>query len=238
MPVVKQRKDWTRQPQIITGVDWSNPITQGLLACWMPGISNHDLANRQFDGTIGDAFKSEAVSQGKAFVPNPDGRLNCLTAAQATEFTDAPLSFFAVAYTKNKEQSPNQYVFGNHGSNKGFGFQFLTSGKMEIVHGVNNDNWAYAQVTCQNNVPLTGVVSIPPGVNQSMFFVDGKKLTPTRTGSNTYAKSDKQIWIARHSNSYGNGLNGGVLLAGIYSRALSEAEGLSLSANPWQIFRP
>lgn len=237
MPVVKQRKVWTRQPQIITGIDWSNPITQGLIGCWTPGLTLLNHVTKQFapvSGPLNSAVSAEGVAL--EFESN--------RYVTAMRYQDLPgdyglLSVFCVFYCKNPTASgDDKRIFGCHDSGKGFTMEVNSSGQAQFVFGsVNGWQFMRNDTAVKSGEVIVVVASRPAAGVQSYGVVNGRFIQSGNPAG--YLASAKDVWMG-NSQNYGGGWagGGGILLAGVVARAYTEQECISLAANPWQIFRP
>ena len=215
MAWVERRVTRTTQPQDNVGLDWNNPITRGLISA--------PLANSL---TLADNVKSKyTLTSGLySLAPNSDGHS---LAGQVMRLQGPALNpsvdFTLLIVGKTPESTSSTTVAASAGNLwMGCGGNFLR---------VSN-----------SSVDL----SAGPATPGERFVLVG-----SRSGSNLSAWSDGvKGQTASVSNNLGGALNlmsysaggyswlGGLNLALVYDRALSDAEIKSLSDNPWQIFEP
>lgn len=251
---------WTTQPPAGTPIDWSNPLTEGLIA----GISSADQgpdilgsgsqnegSSKQWrDGEFGRAiyFPANSITHRHGFAnPNiPD--------------VDAPFTAFSVARTQTVAGSTSASLISTTVSDTGFtnGWmlkeeQFSNAGlglTLSRVNSGQDDNNASGFSTPINQVyafgaAFNGTGAASPAVNYVLH---------DRGNGTQYAQVAATISAPDTSNIIGyfvgsrmardgvinDPVNAGteIYLSLIWNRVLSEAELRSLAQNPWQIFEP
>lgn len=221
------QRPWRQQPQGAVSIDWGNPITQGLDYAVVNSV---EWVSRSVLGsTVGVSAR---------------GRTQRLVAPYKTS-ADVPDCTIVAnhRYTSNNGDYAGVvwgfYISSVVNSQNGIGYGELSSGGGD-VYGVNRANgggttWLYNNVATPYDVVLAtrGVIS---GGVASDVFLNGVKsgTTISQSGSNAFAVDSRRQFEVFLPTSTGKES----AFAYKFGRLLSDAEIVSLSANPWQLFRP
>jgi hypothetical protein len=226
---------WTSQPQSAAEIDWSNPVTNDLISA-VHGPSGKLITR---NGVISRLSQNTAPAKG------------CRSSGVSLEFDGANNSF-AHAFTPTSKQEMTFVVWfyqntsavadkrivsislssagsGNHwslgtGTTDGTKLKTYSSNSAESPTG-----------SIQNNV-LKRAAAVFTLAAMDVYDNGAKVATGTPAiGMTTY---DRICYgsLVRASNAAV--LNGGIVFAAAWNRALSPSEVKSLSDNPWQIFKP
>lgn len=226
---------WTRQPQTLVGIDWSNPLTQGLV-----GVVRPEFNREIFTGNVGTPQGGSNLS----VVPDIQGRgLRAATTA-ATQGMDYPgtwpringnMSFLLVsrmyAAPVTNVRTAGTYA-GSTSQSYGFSptvanFRFLYVGAgntLSVVTGAATDL-----------APHVHLLTVA-GTSETMFM-DGRRITNV-TGPGAITAHVAADFIIEGDNAGGSSTTESVFLCAVWNRCLQDAEGTRISANPWQIFAP
>ncbi len=220
---------FNRQPQYLAPIDWSNPITRGLISV-IDGRSNRDLLGNA-PPTANTASSSyggngKAVEYGsgtyETFAFNRSKIVNALTYVTLTDY--------------NPPGTPNSFLFGDvqasgTGYNSGlysngsvFSFFVKTSGAGTSINGTTAANFALTNLLHAGSYDGANI----------RIYINGKlEGTTAKTGNvDTGAFS---LNINRWNTA---SLHGGKFYLGMaWNRSLTADEHASLRANPWQIFQ-
>jgi hypothetical protein len=218
------RRVWTQQPQVAVGVDWSNPLTNGLILLYNPA-TNYEAASSVV-GSLVTAPLFGIGSAGRYSASNGAGYV----ALNNTKFpSNAGRSFFSVFSVGASAFNASRIAEGN--STNFQTYEVYRSGS-NLLSNLNN----VTQVTLGTITPIMTLSGVLGG-SVSSFILNGK----TRVTSNWTAPS----WSSPHHLYVNAAMSGSVSSAGgfqylvaLWSRSLSNAECLALNANPWQLFDP
>ena len=224
------RVPWTSQPQVPTGVDWSNPLTRGLKALLVPNVKGSGLYNVVPGGVQPTTTGTISRSTGPSGVGQKYGDA-AGAAGQTYTFPSGYVQTAGSVFWKGQRNGSGPAIFRDSQTN--------TTGTLVWDNGANAWN---ARV---NGTTLSGVGSFPQDTDTdflltgdtsgSVFYVKGASLGSVGTAWNW----NSSISFTLHVNT-GNAQ--GVLatdyLVALYDRQLSAAESKSLSNNPWQLFAP
>jgi len=247
MAFITRKITRTSQPQELVGIDWSNPLTAGLVFATDEPSRLRDSVSGVFPSATVGGIGSAVTKYGKAIDFSSDvfsyGNVDLLAGVTNATFQiiEIPNSTEQVAGIVNKRlahNNQNSYSIGyNYVSNQftveigsslgtqpiiAYGFNlasFSTSGN-SIVTTINGTAAAGEKVKLWNNGISVAIVSVPLDSAISGFFYGTAPLELGRVNSGALY--------------YG----GKLVLARIWNRNISESEAKSLSDNPWQIFEP
>ena len=247
MPNLLVPRPWTSQPQFATGINWANPITQGLTSANLPGVSRFDaVSGLQLSTASGTNTPSISTS----------GRVLQATASQSSVYTTASPAqltasgsilwagdLYAIpsgdgclgGITYNSANS-NPYVMlelkrSTTASNYGIYLAHSIGGNSNNVSSANNAG-----------APGNGYCYVGTATSGQQILYAGKIGTPA-VGVSSTAYSGALSSTSTSRIEIGDSLNArnpqsacAVML--MWNRVLSPAEVASISTNPWQIFRP
>lgn len=208
-----------------TQVDWGNPITRGLVEA----ISNGAMSVRPTAGTYTLATSSAPIAQGlgvqltanTSLASYVSPHLDFATGSSFTELLIYQLTTIPVAASR---------LAGN--------FLNAVGGR---VFAPNTTNFRYLVSTPTNNIVVGSAISTNPKIDVGRF--DGTTASYFENGvfSGSVAAS---FTGSGGTRNFGFGsIDGSNSVAGViplyigWNRALSDKEVLSISANPWQVFK-
>lgn len=201
---------WTSQPQTPVGIDWSNPITQGINPLPFNGANPFSNGWTLTDGTFGSAVSPLGV-----------GTKGTMRFSGPTVSTNTPYTVLVVA---TQPASTTSYsVSAGVNSRVWLG---SATGYMR-VSDLTNDLIAGA---CTLNKPSV-LIGTWDGTRLSSMLdgVSGQSITSSMGAGGP-------LLVMNFGTGYPYA--GNVALVLWWTRVLSPAELASLSANPWQIFSP
>lgn len=224
------RYQWTRQPQYPTNINWSNPLTNGLVSA-IP-LSGHafDLVKGKTYTPVGGVTYSSNLI-GKALQGNlTDAGIDLGTADFVSGYPITVAMWFqyigdnslyvhvslsGTNYRLVIGEGANKIYFGITASPGYFGIAGLTAGKMYHM-----------------------IYTVMGSVSHEVFL-NGVRLSLTEVGNNWGEPSAGNHSLGYRKNGstprYIRGQMSDVL---IYNRRFSDAEAMSLYTNHWQIFQP
>lgn len=245
MPNQLLPKRWTSQPQYPTGIDWSNPITQGLVMAYTPnsgGSIVNAATGRVFSPTVTAATIGSIGVKGLGML----GTANLtpvISIADASALT-APASgvaatFAYVAYLPLYSGASYTDLFcaGNVRINVNSANSFINrlgvsfSGVADIPTGITRTvNATWSVVHAMN---YGGTMDTVATSEQGSFF-------DSVAVGGVPGVTSKTVDFLGLSGSSGEGCAAGTLLYCVFAwnRRLTVTESLAFNANPWQIFAP
>lgn len=225
-----RRKTRTSQPQGPVGVDWGNPISQGLFASVVNTfdfVSMKKLASTTINSVVcpfGFAMQSDATTASFATIPKElSGAITVVSlvsrdaSAVATTFKNlAP-----VATNKSAGQSTFwEFSLGN---------SFGAGGDIDKPRFSTN-------AAGIGSIYLDGVLQ--SGNNPSANPLTNGRFYVVAAVATSGASSSGSGVTQLHGEANSYTLNGRTAVTHLWNRALTSAEIVSISANPWQIFQP
>lgn len=234
MSVLLTRGTRLNQPQGPVEVDWANPIARGLQIAAAPiGGGYKDLA-RNLAWTQVNGPTVEVTNKGKALKTvsgsSQYGYFPC-------DVKNAPLT---ILHTSILDSSSNSAVFSlgtASGTERLVLFYGAIAGQYTISP-IPNAGAGDTSFTTGIGDSHTSVLVLPAAATPADFYLNGAKGSTggnywvptgaiTRFYLSTRVNSTAGIFSSQRSN-----------LSLVWNRALSDAEIASISANPWQLFKP
>ena len=234
--------DFTRtsQPQEIAQIDWSNPITRGLVSAILPYIKR-DAVLQAFIPSSSGTTSTQATSSGFALTTAGLNSSIYTTATATQRVSEGTLLWLGDTYAAPSGSaclggvtydSSNSYPYVC------IEFKRNPSGGEANTLGLTCSN---GSMYAYNHQPMAGRLLI--GVNRPGYqaFWVGRVGAVSLEQQNTFSGSLASTATSRIE--VGGSLNSrspdaSCTVMALWNRALSDAEIRSVSQNPWQIFRP
>ncbi|WP_198116925.1 hypothetical protein [Massilia rhizosphaerae] len=233
----------TIQPQSNIQIDWSNPLTQGLVFAYTCG---NEVQGWGEDGRNGIQYVQ--VSTG-----NPVGRaINTLsgTGGQLLSSTSGYL-FGSPSQTSVKSGVYSLFSFGtgpssgiqsalddDDGTNRRFQFR-INAGKVEFNPFYSGGNGNVISPVALSATDLATGFAMGATVNGTAYaaYQKGIKTSGTPMPSTALTPNTSIMVGARKVGTTQCWLVGGLMLVAMWNRPLTDAEHASLADNPWQLFQ-
>ena len=233
MPAIILPSLWRRQPTVAAGIKRSNSIARGIQTLVLPHLE-YDAARGIKNTGSGASLRGTNLGVAANFNGSSDYQnySGCGERTATIENTT-----FALCYINS---SKTQIVFGQwkNASEASWQIYFDSSNRVNCTYLVPGPGYpgATGEAISLNTVVLIGASKSASGIRtwvngkgSSYSTPPGYELAITNGGS-------ASVEVGRNDNG-SNYLDGGVLLAGSFSRELSDSEWLELNKNPWQLFR-
>ncbi|MBL4763503.1 MAG: hypothetical protein JKY93_12505 [Gammaproteobacteria bacterium] len=231
-----------RKPIGPVEIDWSHPLARGLKFCWMPLNGNEfdlvadvrpdndtlSISVEPYKGVYASVFEGNAIVENgryllEAPVPNQGQTVLAIANFSADAVDTAIFTISSITAAgwrtllwRDEFASGDRLAYA------------INDGSTAIAYGattLTTDRW----------YPLVGRTSSDGAVSD--VFVDGKLDGTVDSSAITPSQADS-VFIGNRAGQYSQGMQGGLALSLIYDRALSDAEVLTLSRNPYQILVP
>ena len=230
---------WTRQPQIVTRMNWSHPSAAGLEIAVNPGIGLHP---RELARGRSITYASNITLATGANTPGTSGTQRLLSSPFRSIFVPSASAGLTIPAWPNVTNEGSLLIL-----QKGPG---SSNYWLEIGSNSNADHFPYAGLIYTDafwSSRWVNGVSNPPGL-----YMDD----PVAVGLSVKAGSQRFLWDGVLRSSAANastftlpttlrfgadgtqGFNGHFFLILVWSRALPDSELAELSRNPWQLFAP
>lgn len=219
----------SRQPQYLAPIDWSNPITRGLISV-IDGRSNRDLLGNA-PPTANTASSSyggngKAIEYGsgtyETFALNRSKIVNAVSYVTLTDYTPpgTPNSFLF----GDVQASGTGYNSGLYSNGSVFSFFVKTGGAGTAASGTTSSGFAIANLLHGGSYD---------GANIRVYVQGKLEGTAAKTGN-----VDAGAFSLNINRWNTASLHGGKFYLGlVWNRSLTADEHASLRANPWQIFQ-
>jgi hypothetical protein len=228
MPSVSQRTVRTTQPQTAVGIDYSNPITHGLVACL--DANRRVLINGSETRPLTLTNPARRASQQEFGSTTYQATMQAIKAPPAASSNVTMLSLF-IPSTDTAERAYGQLghiatgnmfsVASGDGTTAGVVRFKIYLGSTRII-GASQAN---------AGVPNLAIARHINGQSQNLWLNGVKD-----AASGTFTGNSLGFGFYGFNQSSGTG--GTSILNAVWNRALTDAEIKSLSENPWQIFAP
>jgi hypothetical protein len=221
------RLPWDSQPQEAVGIDWSNPLTKGIVAAAYPGGGVY---------TVASGITLGAGTQGRHWTLT--GGTTQAIDVSSPGYT-AGMEFSGIAVARSRGLGSQAVININfNGTNVPF---MLSIGITGPVNGAGYFAGGWKTSGFVSDVRNDGLWHVIGGAVKSgsqRYFVDGR-LNSSGTGSGTSATvNSNPISFGCYKNDSAS-LNGDLALGVVWAdRFLTDAEIAEISANPWQLFAP
>ena len=208
---------WTQQPQIVTGVDWENSITLGLVSAWSaPHNTYFGFGKCNLIGTVDVAING----------------LKGRSTFNAASNTELPVGAFSSAGVETRIAVITATGAAVRGtiSARGIGdigFRISVTGAIQVYLAGVGGLYDGAVVP----IGRSSVAAILNDGTDSRLYQDGKQ---TSSGAGGPMLGNPIIGDDR-TNEYFPGV---IHAHFAFSRLLTPTEITSISVNPWQVFRP
>ena len=244
-PFVLAKTVWTSKPVLGSQIDWSNPLSKGLVACFLMneggGKKLNDLSGKRINGNIVVA----------PWIPGKDGTcLDFSTTTNRIDFGDI------TALDGLTKMSWSFWIYGNSTLNGRIISKWGSSNETErcflISSQGNNSNIQFAiQKSATflinyttNQLPLsiwTNVVVVWYGGNTVKIYFNGidQSLTKPNTSSiDSLMNANTQLQFGYETVESVSSANMKLSNVQAYNRVLSPSEIQSLYAEPYQFIQP
>ena len=217
----------TQQPQQAVGIDWSNPITRGLVVSFStPSGLLDSVSNKSASIDSGFSYGANRLGQAYRFNGVTDG----ITFSRSHS---GAYSIFALAHPDGTSGTRNICSIGDGTS---YAAQLRQDGSQwSFYHHSSTDKLA-SEASGVTAGSVSAIVATWDGVSTIRLYRDGlqRGINATANSLRTVSRFNigqdnfgaKQAWL------------GGINIVVFWNRALSDAEIRSISAKPWQIFLP
>ena len=237
-----------KKPTIPVEIDWSNPLTEGLVGCWLfntgGGETWIDLTGN--NTSLGDSHEVERkVSQGVE-VANFTGASNSggISLGEST----LPLSFhdtnecsfiFKANLRNNGAGSARLIARGTNGNmSDGWALWFASSNRL-LKFGIDNDyaNEMVAGTAFEYGVPHTQGLSYSGVDDTGYWYFNGDTDGNTTESSPAFSDATRKVGIGNRGDRVGGDrqLEGDLHFLYVYNKVISSNEHKSLYEQPYQI---
>ena len=226
--VYREKLVWTSQPQQAVGIDWSNPITRGLVIAFNHPSKLDHAKNRlaSVNGTVTSSANGVSFGESSSLsvTDTPLEKFTIVSGAFASASTG---TLFSRTSGSGGAYRQNYVLSLNGGTTPRFGFE--TSGSYPYIA---------SSISVSSGAFVVAAASYD-GATQKVYtngISGGSQAAATPTTS--IASVDTQVGAVDGTDRAVRYTGAGIKFAYLWNRALSDAEISSISRNPWQIFKP
>lgn len=233
------------QPQSGASIDWSNPITKGLMAAFnsaypLSNPVNRSPATGQTGTGITTAYSKDLTL--KNFSGSGTGKYQYATNAETDKVT-----FIWSGYINLTNSSLARIISHYNGAGLGRFDIYVGQGSAEGIYfqalrATTNGNWQTSNAFKVVNGIFAVTYDGSSTSNIPKFYINGSLYTGTITTMNSPAgalvTAGKNISVGGRLDVTTRQLAGSLSFAAAWNRDLTAPEIFSLSQNLWQIFQP
>lgn len=248
-PLINTKKVWTRQPQVVTGINWGNPLANGLAVLVTPiaGVLTEFVA-KQFPSGYSMTIRPgsnglSSASNGSQYAFFPYNKnydvAGSITIASIVD-VDALVNYNCLV---------SRYAGGGF-ANLPYELRIgaaATDARIEFVRSNASEHHAWDALSVGSNTLAAGknqfvAVSQASAIDTSpIFYVNSTKypspVSPGGNGTGAATSNSQLLYIGNRGDAI-TPLSGAINILAIWSRVLSDTEILSFKQNPWQLFAP
>ena len=242
--MVMTRRVWTRQPQGAVGVDWSNPITRGLIFAAYGGFP--EILSGVLPVPFG-AVSRLVNSQGRSLngTAETSGWYYPLPSSHRLYSITTEISAIIVGNITPSSQSPLLSIPVANGTwNSPFASFIVepqSTNVTRILFSYSAAAYSYSDIGDNSVSAGTHIWSATRSGANLAIYTDGilKGSVSDVNSGNIYWGTKEPVCLLNESNSLPrSGATGGISLSLIFNRALSAFDIRLISVNPWQLFAP
>lgn len=226
------RVPWTQQPQVDVGIDWTNPISQGLVF-----LENAAATNALSTGAPTLIFTKGGRAFSNLSAANYRSYQRAIPITSAKEVTMIVMASATANFASNA-------IFAVGSSTVANSFFAIASSTTNVV-----GPWIRDSAGTDQNIggaPFDGVMRVYGGVHsnaenrmEAWTSTEGLTASTSPTTKTTFTALDRVAFgcLLRSTAAQGAS-NPTIAMGAIWNRALSATEMRSVLANPWQLFEP
>lgn len=235
---------WSSKPPQGSQIDWSNPITRGLVGCWLmnEGSGNivKNIALNSNGINVGAFWTSSQKGVGLSFITDDYIEVSASNSLNIT----GNISIISIAKMNTLLSTDDNECFFGHYQNGGAypGYSFSTTSQIALSNVRRLQFWngvAWTTSTVDNNIilGLFRQYAVTLKGSSLLFFVNG---TPVGSPIGSIAAPNSYSGIGRIGKQTDDShpLDGVILSLYVYSRALSPSEIQQLYVEPYCFIKP
>lgn len=221
---------WTQQPQQACEIDWSNPITRGLVYAFKPdGTPRSNGAVSPIRSAFLSSNGSDLIQITSAGVGFSSNGFNELTHSLSRVAATASANLTQICVFTARNSSNSQIILANLSSAGGMANGFFIGNGSSFCLKADTVPSAGAISSSALSVGKVYVGAYTSKVGRQELFLNG--ISQGTTASATTHSQALNRFVSRANRNP-------IALFVSFSRVLSDAEIKALSDNPWQIFKP
>lgn len=226
MPGIIVPQRWRQQPRGPVQIDWSNPITRGLVDALIPA----DLVTVRGARTSTASLVQAHGLAGRARVSTDGASAGVNDLYPTFGLIAPPITHFGVYRLTGTPGGARRFLGTEQAVSSGYSFAPNGTNFRALVSGGSPTVLTGSAVS----TALKCDVHVINGSTQALY--ENGVLTAGPSAYASYAVASVGYYVGASANTASAGAE--VYLSAVWSRELSAAEIRSLADNPWQIFQP
>jgi hypothetical protein len=243
------KRPWTTQPQVVPQIDWSDPLTRGLVVCALPvGAVFYELVTGQLSGAPGTVKTDRAgdFSQSSRRIVNPGTSSKLANPTKADSIVGAWTVFAEFSPEVNAQGSQPIFVSTEPGNGDGFAtfvddantqFNSIQMSNRYLINTAPQGATSGQILLANSELYMHRAMWSWDGVTNAKFYAKGVADT-TVSGITTAPVSNtarRSYFLTDVAGVVGQA---GAALICVWNRELLLTEYRALYQNPWQLFAP
>lgn len=229
-PVLPYRRRRLQQPQGMSSIDWSNPITRGLVYAFKPdGTTRSNGAASPIRSAFLSSSGSDLIQITSAGLGFSSSGYNALTHSLSRVAATASANLTQICVFTASNSSNSQFNLANLSSVGGATNGFFIGNGSSFCLKADTVPSAGAISSSALSVGKVYVGAYTSKVGRQELFLNGISQGTTASAT-THSQALNRFVSGANNNP--------IALFVTFSRVLSDAEIKALSDNPWQIFAP
>ena len=240
MAALVGRRVRTTQPQQTPQIDWSNPITAGLVFAYSMGVEAMGWGEDW--RSVVPYQKSDGTVVGVPVNTNTGTAVRCLSgsgvgyACNLNQFSAKAGSYSLFAFATGPASGTQSALDDDDGTSRRFQFR-LNTGKVEFIPFYSGGNGSVAAANMLSANDLANGFAMGATVNGTSYACFQKGVKASATLGGVALAPNPTISVGARKSTVQQWTPGGIQLVAMWNRPLTDAEHQSLADNPWQLFK-
>jgi len=240
MAALVGRRVRTTQPQQAPQIDWSNPITAGLVFAYTMG--NEAMGWGEDGRSVVQYQRSDGTVNGVPVNTNSGTAVRCLTgsgvgyACSLNQTSAKAGSYSLFAFATGSAAGAMSALDDDDGSARRFQFR-VNANKVELIPFYSGGNGSVIAASFLNAYDAANGFAMGATVNGTSYACYQKGVKASATLGGVALAPNSTISVGARKSTVQQWTSGGIQLVAMWNRPLTDAEHQSLADNPWQLFK-
>jgi len=240
MAALVGRRVRTSQPQQAPQIDWSNPITAGLVFAYTMG--NEAMGWGEDGRSVVPYQTSTGTVVGVPVNTNTGTAVRTLSGGSVAysvalnQLTAKAGSYSLFAFATGSAAGAQSLLDDDDGVARRFQLR-MNANKAEYIPFYSGGNGSVAAATAVNAYDIANGFAVGTSANGGSYAVYQKGIKASATLGGAALAPNQSISVGARKTNVQQYTNGGIQIVAMWNRPLTDAEHQSLADNPWQLFK-
>ena len=240
MAALVGRRVRTTQPQQAPQIDWSNPITAGLVFAYTMG--NEAMGWGEDGRSVVQYQRSDGTINGVPVNTNSGTAVRCLSgsgvayACSLNQLSAKAGSYSLFAFATGSAAGAQSALDDDDGTTRRFQFR-INANKVEFIPFYSGGNGSVVASSFLNAYDAANGFAMGATVNGTSYACYQKGVKASATLAGVALAPNSTISVGSRKSTVQQWTSGGIQLVAMWNRPLTDAEHQSLADNPWQLFK-